>query len=196
MSNNIDLKKIWNMQESEIPKTKDLFKKANQFKSNNLYKLLAANIAAVVTSIAIGFIWYYYQPELLTTKIGIVLVIVAMILFIIAYNDTIPLLLKNNLENNSKQYLQQLLLLKRKQLFLQKTILNSYFILLLLGISLYMIEYTSKMTIVWGVFSYGITLLWIAINWFFFRPRVIKKQQSKINTLISKFRKVNDQFND
>ena len=195
MNTNIEFKKIWNKQEIEIPKFKDLYNKVNRFKRNNLYKLILANIILLVTTISIVCIWHYYQPELLTTKIGIVLVIIAMIVFISVYNTTLPLLLKSSLDINSKQYLQQFLKLKEKQLFMQTTMLNIYFILLSLGIGLYMFEYVSRMAIAWAIFSYAITVLWMAVNWFYLRPKTIKKQQTKMNKLINKFRELNKQLN-
>jgi len=102
--------------------------------------------------------------------------------------------MKIGYEINSNEYLKQLLKLKAKQLFLQSTMLNIYFILLSTGICMYMYEYTSRMTFLWAVISYGLTLLWIAVNWFYFRPRTIKKQQTKINELISKFEKLSQQL--
>ena len=95
---------------------------------------------------------------------------------------------------NGFQYLQQLIKLKEKQSFLQKTMLNVYFILLSTGLGLYMIEYTTRMTLIWASFSYGITLSWIALNWFYFRTRTIKKQQAKINELIRRFEELSRQL--
>lgn len=194
MNNDIDFKKIWNKQEIEILELKDLYNKANRFKRNHLYKIIAANILLLITSISIALIWYYYQPELLTTKIGIILVILAMVIYLITYNSLLPLLLKNSIEDNSKEFLQQLIILKEKQLFQQTTMLSIYFIILSLGIGLYLFEYVSRMTIVWGIIAYGLTVLWIAINWLYFRPKTIKKQQEKMNKFISRFRELNEQL--
>ncbi|MHB1688724.1 MAG: hypothetical protein ACYCVH_15330 [Ignavibacteriaceae bacterium] len=195
-NNNIDLKELWGKQETTIPDTKELFEKTKKFKKNNLRKLIIANILLLLTSAFIVFIWYYYQPEMITTKIGIVLTILAMVLYLFVYNQMIPLLVKVDYDINSSQYLQQLLKFKEKQLFLQNTMLNIYFILLSTGICMYMFEYASRMTLLWATFSYGLTLLWIAVNWFYFRPRIIKKQQTKINELISNFEGLNRQLTD
>lgn len=100
----------------------------------------------------------------------------------------------NNYEMDTLHYLQQLLKLKAKQLFLQTTILNVYFILLSLGICLYMYEYTYRMTMLWATVIYGVTLSWIALNWFVFRPLTIRKQQKILNELIEKFEKINNQL--
>ena len=86
MNNNIDLKELWNKQETTIPDTNELFVKLKTFKKNNLYKLVFANIILLFTSAFIGFVWYYFQPELITTKVGIILAILAMALYLLVYN--------------------------------------------------------------------------------------------------------------
>ncbi|GGG59718.1 hypothetical protein [Bizionia arctica] len=196
MDTNIDFKNIWNKQESEIPEVKTLYNMANRFKRNNLYKLIAVNLMLLLTSIFIGFIWYYFQPELVTTKIGIIFTISAMIIFLLPYNRQLSLLFKNKSEPNSKEFLQQFIELKEKQIFQQTTMLSVYFIILSLGIGLYLFEYVLKMTITWGIITYEITTLWILINWFYLRPHAIKKQNAKLNKLLAEFKKLNHQMMD
>lgn len=196
METNIDLKKIWSLQEVETPKVELLYNKANKLKSRSLLKLIAVNVALVITISFIGFIWYYFQPELVTTKIGIVITILAMIVFLLPYNKQFTSLSKNTTEPNSKEYLQQLIKLKEKQKFQQTTMLSAYFIILSLGIGLYLFEYVSRMTITWGIITYAITTLWFAINWFYIRPKTITKQNAKLDKLLMEFEKLNNQMND
>lgn len=194
METNIDLKKIWNKQKIETPKVEILYAKANKLKSRNFLKLIVVNITLLLTITFIGFIWYYYQPEFVTTKIGIILTILAMVIFVLPYNKQFSLLSKTKTEPNSKEYLQQLIKLKEKQTFQQTTMLSVYFIILSLGIGLYLFEYVSRMTITWGIITYAITILWIAINWFYLRPKIITKQNAKLNKLLVKFEKLNNQI--
>ena len=107
----------------------------------------------------------------------------------------LELLKKINETESNQQYLKKLQALKEKQLFMQTTILNLYFLLLSTGISLYMYEYIVQMTVLLGVFSYGITGVWILFNWFYLRPKQIKKQQSKLNDIINKFENIQAQLN-
>lgn len=196
MSTNIDLKNLWNRQEISMPDTEDFHEKANQFKRKSLRKLIIANLTLLVTTIFLVFVWYTFQPEMITTKIGIVLIILAIVSLTTAHNKSILLLKKVDFDMNNSQYLHQLLTLKAKQSFLHKTMLTIYFILLSAGICLYMIEYCIRMTLFWAAFSYGITLLWIAINWFYFRPRTIKNREAKLNELIDKFEALRRQLTD
>jgi membrane protein YdbS with pleckstrin-like domain len=196
METNIDFKKIWNTQKIKTPKVEILYAKANKLKSRSFLKLIVVNITLLLTITFIGFIWYYYQPELVTTKIGIIFTILAMLIFLLPYNKPFSLLSKTKTEPNNKEYLQQLIKLKEKQTFQQTTMLSIYFILLALGIGLYMFEYVSKMTITWGIITYAITILWFAINWFYVRPKTITKQNAKLNKLLGEFEKLNNQMND
>jgi hypothetical protein len=194
MNNDIDFKNLWNKQEMPIPDPKELLGKTNEYKKKSFRRLLLANVTLLMTTAFLLFIWYHYKPEFITSKIGIVCIILAMFLYLFVYNQMATFLKSNNYEMDSAHYLQELLKLKEKQLYLQTTILNVYFILLSLGIGLYLYEYTCRMTMLWATVTYGVTLSWIALNWFVFRPITIRKQQKTLNELIEKYEKVNNQL--
>ena len=196
MNNNIDLKGLWNKQEADIPDTKELFEKINIFKKRSLRKIIFTNTLLILTSAFILFVWYSYQPEMISTKLGIVMIILAMVLFVFVSNQTIPLLSKVSFDLDVRESLKQLFKFKEKQIFLQTTMLNIYFILLSAGICLYMYEYASKMTFLLASISYFTTLMWIAFNWFYLRPKQIKKQRAKTDELISKLEKLNGQISE
>ena len=117
-----------------------------------------------------------------------------MLVYLAFHNTLAPLLINHSLELDSKAQLKQLITLKRKQRFQQTTLLNGYFILLSLGLGLYMYEYVIRMTLPWAIFSYGIVLFWIALNAFYFRPKMIKKQHVKLNQLIAQLKDFDEQL--
>jgi hypothetical protein len=196
MSNDVNMENLWNKQEFEIPDINELFKKAQKFKKRNLIKLIITNILLFLTIVFILSIWHYFKPEMLLTKVGMILVILAMAFYLFAYNQMIPTLVNIDYKTNSRQYLQQLLKLKKKQSFMQKIISNIYFALFLLGLSLYLVEYTLRMTFIWAIVTYSITILWITILWLCFIPMTMKKQQTKITELIYKLEKFNQQLTE
>lgn len=194
MSDNTDLKKLWGQQETPAPDSKVIFEKTRKFRRSNLLKILRTNILLILTSAFIIYIWFNYQPEMITTRIGIILTVLAMVVFLIGYNQMIPMLMKVEYGIDNNQYLQQLLRIKAKQLFLHGTMLNIYFIMLTAGICIYMIEFVARMTILSGILTYGITLAWVTVNWFVFRPKTTKKQEAKINELIGEVERVSGQL--
>ncbi|GIQ60266.1 hypothetical protein Flavo103_34020 [Flavobacterium collinsii] len=193
-NNNIDFKGLWKKQTVSQPDMKDLLLRLKQFKVAGLRQLWITNILLLTTTAFIVFIWYYYQPEFISTKIGIVLVILAMIMYVGVYNRLLAGYKNIDATQSNQDYLQRLILIRKKQQYLQSTVLNLYFVLLGVGICLYMYEYASRMTLVYAGLTYGVTLLWMGVNWFYIRPKQIKKQQEKINSLIDKFDEVNKQL--
>ncbi len=194
MESNNDLKKIWNKQKIARPKVEVLYAQAKRLKRRGFLKLIAVNLTSLLSIIFIGSIGYYYQPEIVTTKIGIILTILAMVIFILSYNKQFSVLADNTIEPNNKEYLQQLIKLKEMQIIQQTSTLNIYFILLSLGIGLYLFEHVLKMPIILGVIIYATVTIWFAICWIYLRPKVIEKEDNKINQLIDKFKKVHNQL--
>jgi hypothetical protein len=194
MNNNINFNDLWAKQTSIQPNTVDLFSRIKKMKQSNLKKLIRTNMLLIATSVFIIFIWIFYQPQFLSTKIGIVLIIMAMATYLLVYNKSYSLYKDRMDTQSNRDYLRDLLAIKFKQQFMQSTMLNIYFVLLSSGIGLYMYEYASRMTIFWGLFTYGITSIWILFSWFYLRPKQIKKQQSKLDGIISDFKLLNKQF--
>ena len=191
----IDFKELWASQKSEQPNLADLLQRVDRYKKLRRRHTVLANLSLSITAAFILFVWYYYQPQLVTTKIGIVIIIAAIALYIIAINKDRSLFRKADESNNNQQYLNNLLEIKAKQHVVETTVLNIYFALLSLGIALYMYEYASRMTMVWATVTYGITAVWILLNWFYLRPLQIRKQQARLNGLIGKLKSIQVQLN-
>ena len=193
-SNNIDFKDLWKKQTVNQPNIEDLLSRLKQFKKIALRSLWITNILLFATCAFIIFIWYFYQPDFISTKIGIALTVSAMLIYLAVYNRLLSVYKNIDTTQTNQQYLQKLILIKRKQQFLQSQILSLYFILLGIGISLYMYEYASKMSSFFSVLTYVMLFLWIGFAWFYLRPKEIKKQETKLNSLIEKFEEVNKQL--
>ncbi|MCC9061992.1 hypothetical protein [Flavobacterium piscisymbiosum] len=193
-NNNIDFKDLWKKQTVNQPNIEDLLLRLKQFKKSSLRSLWRTNILLAATTAFIIFLWYHYQPEFISTKIGIVLAILAMVMYVGIYNKLLGPYKNTDTTQTNQEYLQQLISIRKKQQYMQSKVLSWYFVLLMAGICLYMYEYASRMTVFYALVTYGITLLWIAFNWFYIRPKQIKKQETKINHLIEKFEEINNQL--
>ena len=192
--NNIDFKDLWKKQSVSQPDMKDLLSRVSRFKKAGLRSLWMVNILLFLTTVFIVFIWIYSQPDFLSTQIGIVLTILAMVIYVIAFNKLFAPYRNNDATQTNQEYMQNLIVIKKKQQFMQTKMMSLYFLLLTTGICLYMYEYASRMSALGASLCYGITLLWMAFNWFYIRPKQIKKQQSKVNALIEKFEEMNNQL--
>ena len=194
MDNNIDFKDLWKQQAVSPPNIEELLSKLKHFNRVSLRKLVITNVLLIATSAFIIFIWYYYQPEFIATKVGIVLIILAMMIFLLVYNQLAVFYKTIDSTQSNSEYLQKLISIKARQQFLQSKVLSLYFILLGSGLCLYMYEYASRMTTFWEIFTYVVMLGWIGFAWFYLRPKEIKKEQDRVNGLIAKFEALNKQL--
>ena len=193
MDSDTNLKELWSKQTTEPPQIEELISNFAKIKKKKLITLIAVNILMAVTIAFILFILLYFQPKLITTKIGIVLTILGIIAHLLFYNRLIPYLSKRNENQSNSEFLKAIIKLKEKQKFLQTKMLQIYFITLTLGLCLYLYEYVSIIPFPWSIFAYAITLIWIGYNWFYLRPRVIAKERDKLDGIIRKFENIKSQ---
>ena len=194
MDDNKDFRELWKKQTATPVSTDELLQKVKKLRRSNFLKLVFSTALFSLTSIFIIWVWVHYDPQMATTKYGIIMIILAMAIFGYSYNRQHPVLKQLEFSKSNAEYLDGLIALKRKQQHLHSTMLNLYFAMLFTGICLYLIEYTIMMSVLWAIFTYAITLSWIAFNWFYLRPRTIRKQQAKIDELINRFSEINDQL--
>jgi hypothetical protein len=194
MKDNFDIKDLWAKQTISPQMTAEMLSSFKTLQQKHWRRLILTNVLLIGTALFIAFIWYYYQPQFLTTKLGIILAILAMVVYLFVYNQLIPSLKQMNFEQSNSAYLQQLKAFKAKQFFLQSKVMAAYFLMLGSGLCLYMYEYTSRMTLFAGILAYVVTLGWIAFNWFYMLPKAAKKQQAELDALIQNLENISQQL--
>ena len=194
METNLDLKKIWGKQYIPIIDVQEVLKKIEVYKRSKIKKVVMLNIILFFTILFILLIWIYFKPQFISTKIGIVLTVAAM-LIVIFFNSKMKNTLSKVNENQSNEaYLKNLKTIKLHENRIQTKVMSLYFVLLSFGIMLYIYEYISKMTIVIQIVFCLALVLWIVFNWFVLRPRIIKKNQREINDLIEQLERIENQL--
>lgn len=187
----INFKELWQNQKTDS-NTEAIIQKSKVENKKIRNKIIIKSLILVATVIYIIGIIYYFQPEMKTTKIGAILSVLAIVIQLIANKNLIKK--TNNFENSNIDFLNNLLLFKKQQEISHTKILSIYYVLLSLGILLYMIEYAIRMELIWAIVIYTVTISWFAIGWFYFRPRQIKKQNQKINSIIETLENIKNQF--
>lgn len=107
-------------------------------------ELIVLNAVLWMTICFVAFVWIYFKPQLLVTKIGILLTIVAMGTVAVFTHKMIPLYRIVDEEQSNREYLNELLAVRRKENFMQTKLMNFYFISLSVGIGLYMYEHIQE----------------------------------------------------
>ena len=184
-NNEINLSGIWKKQTSISPDFQDLMKRIKAYKKESDVKRWISNISLALTCIVLISIWILYDSETILPNLGISLIILAIAISLIKFNQFYIGFedLDKSLDNQS--YLNVLLEIQKKQHAIQTNFMNIYFILLTLGLIIYMYEFASRMTMIYGITAYGLTLAWIAFVWFYLKPKMAKKQNLKLMQYIN-----------
>lgn len=190
MENDIDIRELWNKQAVPAVDQADILEKIKGFRRKGIMRTTILNAVLVLTIIFIIFIWVYFKPQLMSTKIGIILSILPMGMALVFNNGLTSLYRKIDEKQSNMDYLNALLKVRSREHIMQTKLLNLYFILLSAGIGLYMYEYTLKRSFIFGVTAFSVVLLWIGFNWFFLRPRMIEKNKRKMDDLIKQIKRL------
>lgn len=195
MENFDDIKKLW---QEAAPLHKmaaaDVIVYAKKHRQKQVLKDAGKILLLLATAVFIGFIAWNYHSKMLTTRIGEICVIAAILGMVIINTGSLQFIMKPvNNDTDIHTYLEQLKTYQRRQQFIQTTGITVYFILLSVGMGLYFYELTHN-NLKFALLTYGLTGIWIAFNWVYVRPRTIKKQNDKTNAAIEHLERVSGQL--
>ena len=183
-TDNINFRDIWNKKNAEIPNIQEIKSTADKYKKKQLQSTTWHIFSLSFTTVMIIFIWNLIDFKMFTTTLGIILILIALVLYIYLFSQDINVIRKINPSISNQEYLSSLKKLQRQKLYMQTKGISIYYILLTTGFAFYLYEFALLMPRIGWILAYGLTFLWLAIVWFFLRPRQIKKQNEKISTVI------------
>lgn len=185
MKNFDSIQNLWHTDiESNLPGSKEIIAQIQKTRKKMLRRNIIGAALLILTFIYIIFIGWYYHFERWTTRIGIIITLLAIIMGVVFNTKLVQLLLKQeDLTLDNKKYLEQLIHYRNVQHAIHFKGIACYFILLAVGISFYMAEFAER-NIYFGIAAYTITLAWIAFAWFYFHKRATKKLGKEIDLQI------------
>ena len=119
MESNIDIKELWNRQAVPAADQSEILNKISRFRKNGLKKGIFLNVVLVLTILFMIFIWIYFKPQFLSTKIGIIVGILPMCIVVAVNRKIISLYRSLDEKQSNIDYLNNLLMLKGKETFMQ-----------------------------------------------------------------------------
>jgi glucan phosphoethanolaminetransferase (alkaline phosphatase superfamily) len=192
--NNDELNRLWMGKNTNPPSIEEIRARLTQMKNKKQTERLVLGVTMLLTAVAIVAVGIFFQPALLSTKIGIMITLAGIIFYPITHYCVIPHLKEFKEESSSSEYLGALLKLKDREKFFQTKVLGVYFMMLSTGLSLYLFEYIALMeTFLAGLFSV-LTIAWLGFNWFYLRPTIIKKNTAKLDETIEKVKAIHQQI--
>lgn len=181
MKSEIDIQSLWKEQQTPIADLSAIRKKIKAFRLSRIGEALAVIVLLNLAAIAGMIIWIYWTPRLISTQIGIALLFIGFTLPILSHGRLLFLYYGLKVDGTNMDYLKRLLKTKKEEYRWQTIVLNLYFLFLSFGFGLYIYEYTFCRSFFFGIIAYVVLLLWIALNWFVFRPHIIEKRNRKFD---------------
>jgi hypothetical protein len=195
MDNFSELKELWQQTGSKHPI--DIAETIAFVKGYHKKQVMKTGGAFIIMTVTFGVILYVaisYQSQLIITKIGFGCILLAIVGFMLLMTNMVSgFFKKENTTNDNKAYLIQMKEFQRKQSFIHTTGISIYFILLSAGLALSMYEITRR-NVTFAIGAYLVTGAWIALNWFYFRPITIRKQKKKIDEVIERLERIEQQL--
>ncbi|HWZ04006.1 MAG TPA: hypothetical protein VNX40_10395 [Mucilaginibacter sp.] len=159
--------------------------------TSKLYWGIVAMVTLVVCAFIITFFFAFRSPA---TTTGILIILVAMLMYLSLIVRHYHILNKHDLTQNPTEYLNTL---KEYQKNRSKVIGWFYYVFMLListGLALYFIEILENAPLYFKLITYGSTIIWFLFITFYLKPRMFKNEEEKLNLMIDRLIRLQEQF--
>jgi hypothetical protein len=159
--------------------------------TSKLYWGIVAMIALIVCAFIITFFFAFRSPA---TIIGILIILVTMLMYLSLIIRHYHILNKHDLTQNPTEYLNTL---KDYQKNRSKVIGWFYYLFMLLisvGLALYFVEVLEDAPLYFKLITYGSIILWFLFITFYLKPRMFKNEEEKLNLMIDRLIRLQEQF--
>lgn len=186
-----NIQKLWQAgKENDLPDVVAIISQIKKVRRKLIRKNVTGVIILCLTFLWVGFIGWYYHFEKWTTRAGVLIILITIIIGVVFNSRLLQLLLRQGdptLDN--KMYLDQLIRFRNTQRLIRRKGMMWYYIFLTVGICLYMVEFAER-SIYFGIAAYTLTLGWICFSWIYFNKKVSRKKENELSEQIDKLAKV------
>lgn len=182
-----ELQDMWQSQVAEDIPAFDSVKEKNKIEQKSMRKKFLMGIASLAgPALLIVYFLIAFDFNLVTTKLSMLLMLFAIcaaIYKMIKMNKMIKE--TESITSSPKQYLASLKGFEKAHTKMQTTFLKMYFLLFTVALAFYIFEfYQMNKTI--GIIAYCLTGAWILFCYFYIHPRLKKKNDERIASMISR----------
>ncbi|KIA84357.1 hypothetical protein OA84_02130 [Kaistella solincola] len=192
-----DLENLWKTSETKIPAKNDQISKIknNRMKLKNNYTKGA--ILLVATGIFILILMTTFDAKILTTPIVSAMVIISLVCFLQAGLMFFTAKKISDIDETQTpaSHLQQWLEFREFQKKLRHWNMPVYYILLSLALGVYMFELLKTVDLWKMLLAFAITYSWLLFAYFYLGKKEVKKQDAKMDGIISELKNLENQFN-
>jgi hypothetical protein len=191
------LKVIWHNQ-IILPKVshEDVFRKIQKTKGGLAKRLLIEIISMCIATMAISAIWWLIPFTMWTTHLSIIIFLACCLYYTVEMIGNYQQINYDNLIDKPEDYIIHLKSYKEKRYVLNTRKYRLYSIFLSIGFLLYFIEISFLMPIWHTILALLLTFSWIAYSYFYLMRIYIKREESKLESMINNLERIQKQFED
>jgi hypothetical protein len=172
----------------------DVLKQVKKGMSGISDKLLWGVIIMSSSFVGLFAVMIFFVFNSWITYIGIVILLITLLLYSLVMLRDYRLISKQDITINPTEYLQGLKEYQKSRAELYGWLFYLYVILISSGLVLYFYEVLQSASTAFKVIVYGISAVWLLICTFFLKDRFVKNEQNKINVMIDRLIRLQDQF--
>ncbi|QQL50923.1 hypothetical protein [Mucilaginibacter ginkgonis] len=159
--------------------------------TGKLYWGIAAMIVMVIYAFAVMFFFTFKNWQ---TYAGIMIMLVTMLLYLSLIVRHYRILHRRDLTVNPTEYLQTIKDYQKQRSMLAGWFYYIYTILISAGLALYLVEILENASVTKKIVLYAFTIIWILFLTFYLKRRIFKSEEEKLNLLIDRLERLENQF--
>ena len=151
-------------------------------------------IVAMSAMVALTFIITVFFVFQWLTYVGLFIMLLTMMAYAGRIIRNYRILNKHDATQNPTDYLQDLKQYQKNQAKIAGWFYYLYVLLISLGLSLYLVEVLDSASVYYKIGFYTFTVIWILFLTFYYKKRIFKSQEEKLNLFIDRLERLQDQF--
>lgn len=159
--------------------------------TNQLYWGIVAMVAVLVLTCIILF-FFVFQSWL--TYVGIFTMLITMLLYAVMIIRNYRILNKRDATINPSEYLQDLKHYQKNRAKITGWFYYIYLLLISIGLSLYFVEVLKNASLFYKISIYTLTIVWFLFLTFYYKKRIFKNEEEKLNLMIDRLERLQGQF--
>jgi Ca2+/Na+ antiporter len=159
--------------------------------TSRLYWAIIAMIATLVWAFILMFFMAFKSQA---TTLGILIIMIGMVMYLVIIVRHYHILNKHDITQNPTDYLNTLKEYQKTRSKITGWFYYTYILLLSAGLGLYFIEVLENAPLYFKMLTYGSTFVWFMFTTFYIKPRMFKSEEEKLNLLIDRLERLQQQF--
>lgn len=152
-------------------------------------------IVAMIAMLAFTFvILFFFVFQSWITYVGIFIMLITMLLYAVMIVRNYRILNKRDATLNPNEYLQDLKEYQKNRAKITGWFYYLFVLLISVGLSLYFVEILQNASTYYKIAIYGLTIIWILFLTFYYKKRIFKNEEEKLNLMIERLERLQGQF--